>query len=531
MPQQAKISSLILIFVCSLVFLFFAANRTINVHDEGIVLTGALRVLHGDIPHRDFYTNYGPAQFYILAFLFKLFGPLGFVERLYDMCLRAMILALCYGALSFYCRQAIAIITTIICAVWLSYMYPGYASTPVLLFGMVSSLFVFAALSAQRNRYLLAAGVATAIASFYRYDAGPLLVLANTGTLLTLIGLNGQSLAEKIKTVVTMLCWYAAGVLFTALPVFAVYLPAATIDGWYRDVVAYSKDMYPLMRALPFPSFIVCIIAGIYIPPLVIAAVIATTIKNPLLLQVYQRPFAFTVAFGFLSAALYNQAIVRTDMVHMLPAIIPALLVLAVLVEYRRLQPFILEKYLQLLLALAFVPTILFLFYCLNIAVAQWPFIWGMEPVAAQSSQPPCKPIEPPSIAYLLTDQDRLRAICFLATHTKPEEPIYVGLTRHDKIAASDVFVYFAVGRVPPTKWHQLDPGLQTRADIQAEMVQDLTSHNVRTLLLNSEFDDVEEPNASAVSSGVTLLDDYIRQHYKPVETFGTLSVWARTRK
>ena len=40
-----------------------------------------------------------------------------------------------------------------------------------------------------------------------------------------------------------------------------------------------------------------------------------------------------------------------------------------------------------------------------------------------------------------------------------------------------------------------------------------------------AEWDDFAEPNESVVSSGVTLLDDFIRAHYRPVRTFGAITV------
>ncbi len=33
------------------------------------------------------------------------------------------------------------------------------------------------------------------------------------------------------------------------------------------------------------------------------------------------------------------------------------------------------------------------------------------------------------------------------------------------------------------------------------------------------------EPNASSTSSGVTYLDDYIRDHYQPETTFGSYQI------
>ena len=88
--------------------------------------------------------------------------------------------------------------------------------------------------------------------------------------------------------------------------------------------------------------------------------------------------------------------------------------------------------------------------------------------------------------------------------------------------------LYFVAKRQPVTKWHQFDPGLQTSATIQNEMVSELESKKPRYVVLESDWDDIEEPNASALSSGVTILDDYIRLHYETVRQYGTISVLAR---
>jgi hypothetical protein len=46
--------------------------------------------------------------------------------------------------------------------------------------------------------------------------------------------------------------------------------------------------------------------------------------------------------------------------------------------------------------------------------------------------------------------------------------------------------------------------------------------------VLESEWDDFDEPNESSVSSGVTLLDDFLRSNFQPVRVFGKLTVlWA----
>ena len=78
------------VFLSSYLVLFSAMSLRPNVYDEGLVLTAAMRVALGQIPHRDFYTNYGPAQFYILAGLFNAFGTSILVERLFDLSIKAL---------------------------------------------------------------------------------------------------------------------------------------------------------------------------------------------------------------------------------------------------------------------------------------------------------------------------------------------------------------------------------------------------------------------------------------------------------
>src|SRR5579875_1110267 len=63
------------VLLCLWLFFFVAAGRRVNVYDEGVLLTGAMRVMHGQLIHRDFYYNYGPARIYLLAGIFKAFGP------------------------------------------------------------------------------------------------------------------------------------------------------------------------------------------------------------------------------------------------------------------------------------------------------------------------------------------------------------------------------------------------------------------------------------------------------------------------
>jgi 4-amino-4-deoxy-L-arabinose transferase-like glycosyltransferase len=64
----------VLLFVFSVAYLYVFRRYTSLEPDEGIVLEGAQRVLRGEVPYRDFFSFYTPGSYYLVAFLFRVFG-------------------------------------------------------------------------------------------------------------------------------------------------------------------------------------------------------------------------------------------------------------------------------------------------------------------------------------------------------------------------------------------------------------------------------------------------------------------------
>jgi hypothetical protein len=126
----------------------------------------------------------------------------------------------------------------------------------------------------------------------------------------------------------------------------------------------------------------------------------------------------------------------------------------------------------------------------------------------------------------LTVDREQLIVAERLRVQTKPDELVFIGNHRHDKIFANDVALYFIADRKPATRWYHFDPGLQTDGRIQQEMVQDLQSSKTRWIVLCDKWADFNEPNASSVSSGVRTLDHHIELNYTLQETYGRYSLW-----
>jgi hypothetical protein len=101
------------------------------------------------------------------------------------------------------------------------------------------------------------------------------------------------------------------------------------------------------------------------------------------------------------------------------------------------------------------------------------------------------------------------------AVHDLKDEsgPLLVASDRHDLITINAVMLYFLSGRKSGTYFSQMDPGITTTEAAQQRIVADLKQNNVNTVVVWS-YGPPNEPNLSSQSSGVFLLDAYLREEY-----------------
>jgi hypothetical protein len=132
-----------------------------------------------------------------------------------------------------------------------------------------------------------------------------------------------------------------------------------------------------------------------------------------------------------------------------------------------------------------------------------------------------------PRLQCLRLDRDRTTVARYLLEHGGRGQRVYIGAGRHDRLLVNDVTLYFAAEAIAPTRWHDLHPGVQTTRETQAEMIAEFEARPLAFVVLNNEWDDRQEPNDSARSSGVTLLDDWLRDRFRPVLKSGSLTVLA----
>src|SRR5215203_3134659 len=114
---HASVSLTLGLFAISFLLQILTMQRYLNPYDEGFVTFDALRILRGDIPYRDFWTQHAPGQFYVLAFLFKIFGPSIMVERCWDILLRAGITVASFMIIAEWAPRKYALTGWAICGI------------------------------------------------------------------------------------------------------------------------------------------------------------------------------------------------------------------------------------------------------------------------------------------------------------------------------------------------------------------------------------------------------------------------------
>jgi len=519
-----------------------------NVYDEGIVLTASMRVAAGQLPHRDFYAIYGPAQFYILAGLYRLFGESILVERLLDLFFRALLVASVYTVASLYFRRSVAVCTSLVTLVWLFGLYFASAASaviPVSLFNLISTALIIPVVTRTvSRRRIFAAGVLAGMAALFRYDTG--IALIGIHVCVIAIGIYMRRKDNRWRAFVSGFSPYLPGFALVTLPPALYYLSVAPLHPLIHDVVLFPSKYYHRARNLPFPAVTLKGFDNfaVYLPIALIGISLYAVVAGLLRMRDHegsaqskseeQQRYGFLVAFGLLTFVMYFKGFVRVAIVQMYLAIIPSLLLAAALFQQR----FAFRRPVRISIMLMVWLSVLSPVWCslreirdLYVQHSSLPEnIWssarGTRP-AMRTTWCSIRNAATRGLCFLPED-DRLQAIEFIDSHTRPDQKLFVGVTHHDKIFANDNLIYFASHRLPATGWSHFDPDLQNRHDIQAQIVQELEVNTPPYVVLDSEFDQVHEPNDSSRSSGVTLLDEYLHKNYQYTQTFGRMSIWQR---
>jgi hypothetical protein len=528
--------------ILSFVVLLLTMRRDFNIVDEGIILSDAMLVLKGEIVHRDFYSNYGPGQYYVVAGLFRFFGENFIIARLYDIAVRSAVVVTLFYILRRQCSLFIALIFAAIGGMWLLaigfYLYPIF---PCILLSLIASYLI---INVGTKNFiwpaLVGAGACAGLTALFRYDTGFLLLMANFLSIIILIAQSEPS-ETKISRTLRATAAYIGGTAVVFVPAAIIFLIVSPIGPFLHDIVEYPSKYYPLMRGLPFPGPRAILVApwesAVYLPLIAAGLAFFELVRryasgtgSAATRSSNERAMVYLIVFGSTAAMLFLKGIVRVSALHMLMGIFPALIVFAIIVDlwWRRGNAGRLAVVFAMFLVVCPAAAAAFRdvrasYRIEDRSIAGWLALRaGLISLPADIDGCDFGPAS--GIAKLNPEYSRVAN--YLAAHSQRDERILAAVGRHDKIFANPMGLYFATGRLPPTRWHQFDPGLVSRKEIQAEIIDDLKRNHVRWVVRDASFDEMNEPNGSAKSSGVTLLDQYLESNYRPVAASGKVAIW-----
>jgi hypothetical protein len=108
------------------------------------------------------------------------------------------------------------------------------------------------------------------------------------------------------------------------------------------------------------------------------------------------------------------------------------------------------------------------------------------------------------------------------------DRSVFVAPPRFDQVTVGNPLLYVLLGKDNPTRYDVMQPGVVTTRDVQEEIRDDLERARPALLVRWRDPRTRPEDNGSGESSGVTLLDEYLRATYVRVARFGPYEVHER---
>jgi hypothetical protein len=495
-------------------------------YDEGIVAYGALRVLGGAIPYRDFWTLYAPGEFYILAVIFKIFGISIKVTRLFAITTLALTVCSIYLLIKKLCSRTFAVLAFLLSLFWLkSYMVYNRPGQLAILLFILSCFALYNFLNSGKNKELIIMGAFVGLIGLFRQDFG-LYIFTSIFLVILLKQLNYYREKEwkiKLSLILKDELYLLLGCFIIILPLLIYLTVNSAVKEFISDAVIFPITIYPKVRDLPFPELKFNSLI-FYLPLFVFFLTSIRLLFYNWRVKVEDSILWLALFFLFSGLGLFNYTNVRACMTHLLPTMIPAI-ILFILLFYnflknltRKTQHF----YKSLIWVTSSLICFILFFYLTKpsflIHAKYLSFIPEVQKVDGLININRAQGFYDDSgLAKSLAS-----ATQYIKNNTEQDEKIFVGNLRHDKVVNSDVMFYFLSERDSATKYYELHPGLTNTQKIQREIISDLIKANVRYIVLWSGSKlKTDEPNESSKSSGVLDLDDFIKKNYVPEKIFG----------
>jgi hypothetical protein len=507
---RGSIIAATVVVVIGAILLFQTLLQPVLSYDEGFILEGARRVLHGQFPNNDFWTIYPPAQYKLIALAYQLMGESITSARIVDATVRTLLA--CVSTLLVY-RVTLsikwAILAGLLPLLWLAGIgFVGFPGFPALLI-ISSATAIWALAPSQTNptwSYALAGCLFGGAAAFRHDLAGYSLLALITFELVT----KAHSDKQRINGIIAAL----VSVAITGLVLLTWMTRHVPANLLIEQLIFEPARVMPTYRWTPWPALSNTRLIAVWLVPILV--LLSLVISRTSLMTGASTDLRRThLAFSMTSAALLAQMSVRKDIIHATPAwiiLLPALC----LIWYQvfRLRHTTTRR----TSALAWITLIVCLFLTARPLVKT-----AMSTVQSASTRHSGQLFSRAGWASL--DNDQTQLLDWLATQGHDTQ-IYIGVTNHDQFSNNEPAWYFLSGRGSPVYLHELHPGIANSREAQSRTVAELAEKKVEFVILTESPCDAF--NASCRTASLGLLDHYIQSNYTPTAQYGRYRVLVR---
>jgi hypothetical protein len=298
----------------------------IDLMDEGSLAYGAVRVMEGQVPNRDFVSLQPPLSFYTAAAMFKFFGTSLVSLRILGLGIYLLIPLLTYGIARNMAGRTLSLAAAIPATIL---GLPYFHFVPFAIWQGVTAtamavLFYFWAMRSGSWSWLgLLAGVMTAASLLSRQDQGLYAAISIVAYTLVL-----KKLVSK-ETHRRAFGWWVLGVVVGILPWGIYWCAEGALPGMFKQLIVFPVTTYAKTSSRPFPMFsfqeplVQNAIVGLYYLPPVVQILAAFWLWKQSRRGRWQLREAGVTFMLVWSGLYYCQALTRVDKFHLLIALVP----------------------------------------------------------------------------------------------------------------------------------------------------------------------------------------------------------------
>lgn len=498
----------IVLFIISSMYLFPIIKMPIGVYDEGVILAGADRIQKGYVPYKHFWTIYPPGQYYIISFLFDIFGSSILIARIYDIFIKTILSLSIFSLIfNFVHSYKIALIGWAIAIIWIAQntlvVYPVY---PAILIIYLSITFFIFHIEKNNNSLICISAMLTTFCSIFRHD----LAFFTAATIF--IVLSVRTLFNKNKNW-TPIYIYIVSFLIIGLPILFFTLKMIDPIELFSQLFLIPSEIIFKYRWLPYPPFSFGTMPFFLFPLVLLTGLIFA------LVQIVKYKNNDTLTYGILVISLLgvfflNQVRVRSDIYHLLPVALNSIILIPIffwlLLKNSTISRHWILAYIYILtFSIVFIPPVLIKFQSLiddyYSDIKQSTILRG---------------------SYSGLSDDLENVVLYIQNSTPKNDKIYVGVKNHDQFTINHTILYYLANRDSVTRFHHFEPGVTNTINAQKTIKSELIASSPEMLILTNSY--WYEPNESRFDLGIDIVDNYIREFYKLEAKFGIYEIWTQ---